>query len=129
MTLSGTSMLPAFRHGDVLVALRLPSPESAASRAHADAPALGDLLVLDMGGAGLVVHRLLWKERSGVRTRGDGLPQADKPVGWADVLGRVVRVVRDGSDVTPGRARRWLGWAGPFATSVGRMVIRRLRPR
>ena len=114
---SGTSMLPVLREGDEVVALR------SAGRAGLS---LGDLLVIELPDAGLVVHRLLWRGREAARTWGDGSGRMDPPVPWQDVIGRVVEASRDGVAVLPGPlARRWT-WLRHFSIAAARWLRRRI---
>ena len=113
---SGTSMLPVLREGDEVTALRCRPSD----------PALGELLVIELPDAGLVVHRLLWKGREAARTWGDGSALMDPPVPWQDVLGRVVEASREGASVLPGPiARRWT-WLRHFTTAAARWIRRRI---
>lgn len=114
---SGTSMLPVLREGDEVKAQRCAGPSGLS---------LGELLVVELPDAGLVVHRLLWKEREAARTWGDGSGRMDPPVPWQDVLGRVVEASRDGASVLPGGlARRW-AWLRHFSTAAARWLRRRI---
>lgn len=114
---SGTSMVPVLREGDEVVALRSAGPAGLS---------LGDLLVVELPDAGLVVHRLLWKGRGAARTWGDGSGQMDPPVPWQDVLGRVVEASRDGAAVLPGPLARRRTWLRHFTTAAARWLRRRI---
>lgn len=116
--ISGTSMLPALREGDEVVAVRCTG---------ASGLSMGELLVVELPDAGLVVHRLLWKGAAGARTRGDGTGVMDPPVPWQDVLGRVVEVSRGGADVLPGAPARWWAWLRHFAAAAAHRLRRRIQ--
>ena len=111
---AGTSMEPTLVAGDSCHALR------------GQDALLGDLVVVDLPGAGLVVHRLLWRGRAGMRTRGDGSGLMDPPLQRGALLGRVVRVDRSGREVTPSAARRRVGWLVHFAAACRHRLARRL---
>ena len=115
---SGTSMLPVLRAGDEVVAERC---------ARDSTLLLGELLVVELPDAGLVVHRLLWKGRSAVRTRGDGSGVMDPAVPWEDVLGRVVEASRDEADVLPGTMARLRAWLRQFAAAAAHRLKRRIQ--
>ena len=104
---SGQSMAPALLDGDEIVVVR--------SRRDGAEALLGDLVVLDLPGAGLVVHRLLWRGRSVVRTRGDATRRMDAPAPRESILGRVVAVSRDGRSAMEGASRRRWAWLRHFA--------------
>ncbi len=115
---SGTSMLPALREGDEVVA----------ERCVRDSPLpLGQWLVVELPGAGLVVHRLLWKRKQAVRTRGDGSGLMDPPVPWDDVLGRVVGASRGEVEVLESTmVRRW-AWLRQFSAAALFRLKRRIQ--
>lgn len=109
-------MVPVLREGDSVTACRVGGPIR---------PRQGDLLVLDLPGAGLVVHRLVWAGAAGLRTRGDGSGRMDPPVSRDAVLGLVTRVERDGRDVTPTPLQlRWGGLRGLLAAACFRLARR-----
>jgi hypothetical protein len=111
LVVDGESMTPALKSGDAVVARRT------GSRADWG---LGDILVVDVPGIGLVVHRVVWTGREAVRTRGDGSGLMDRPVPMARVLGRVVEVARDGREVAePAWRRRLAGARGFLAAARG----------
>jgi hypothetical protein len=114
--ISGTSMLPVLRAGDEVVAERCERDSTLP---------LGELLVVELPDAGLVVHRLLWKGKAAVRTRGDGSGVMDPPVPWDDVLGRVVSASRDGADVLPGAPARLWAWLRQFSAAATHRLKRR----
>jgi hypothetical protein len=115
---SGTSMLPTLKAGDEVVAERC---------ARDSTLFLGDLLVIELPDAGLVVHRLLSKGRDAVRTRGDGSGVMDPPVPWKDVLGRVIEASREGADVLPGSAARLWAWLRHFSAAAAYRLKRRMQ--
>jgi hypothetical protein len=116
---AGTSMEPVLREGDQVTALRW-------RREGPVGLALGELLVVELPGAGLVVHRLLWKGRRAARTRGDGSGLMDPPVPWDDVLGRVVGASRGGAEALPGPAARRWAWLRQFVAAAAHRVRRRI---
>lgn len=120
VTVSGGSMEPVLRDGDELDAERVKSPREVA---------LGDLVVVDAPGAGLVVHRLLWRGRRGLRTWGDGSRRMDAPVEPSDLVGRVVAARRDGVDVMPGAFARRVQWGRQFTSAALHRLRRRLDAR
>jgi hypothetical protein len=75
------SMAPLIRPGD---ALRVAPIDAATARAGA--------IVAYQSGAQLIVHRIVATTREGVVTRGDGLPDADEPLAWLQVVGRVTAI-------------------------------------
>ncbi len=66
-------------------------------------------------GSGLVAHRVFRNDASGLRTRGDSVPQADPPVTPAEFLGRVVTLER-------GRDRVPVGRPGLVQQLLGRLL-------
>jgi hypothetical protein len=117
LVVSGSSMAPVLISGDEVLATRTGS--SAGWR-------LGDILVVDLPGAGPVVHRVLWTRRDTVRLRGDGSGRMDPPVPRDSVLGRVVEVTRAGRDVTEGRTRRLAAWTCQLAAAAAHRIRRRV---
>jgi signal peptidase I len=112
---SGDSMYPAIRSGEYLHIV----PCGIAELRRGD-------VVLAATDRGLTAHRIVRiSERDGslqITTRGDNSLRRDRPVGAADVLGRVARV--DGSE----NIRK----SGPKSATIIRFVavlIRRLRAR
>ena len=66
----------------------------------------GDVVVFSSEAAGLVVHRLLWRDHplgqpSHVFTKGDAVGCLDRSVPVEQVLGRVETVIRGGSRFSP----------------------------
>ena len=113
----GRSMAPTLLPGDTVSAERL-------DRA-AGPPRLGDLVVMDLPGAGLVVHRLLWWTSTQARTWGDGSQRMDAPVPHANVLGRVLEVRRNGVDVTPSSSALRTTWAREMTAAAWHRMGRR----
>lgn len=121
LRVSGRSMEPVLREGDEIEAERL-GPRG---------PRLGDLVVIDLPGAGLVVHRLLWRSRSAMRTWGDGSRRMDPPLAPRCVLGRVRAATRDGAPLpaaSPGALGRSLRWLQQFAAAALHRMRRRFGP-
>ena len=119
VTVSGRSMVPTLLPGDELAVERI--TDVAGLR-------LGDVVVVDFADVGLAVHRLLWRGRRGVRTRGDGTGRMDAPIATSDVLGRVVSARRDGVEVLPGGLRARLAWVRQFSAAAVYRIGRRLAP-
>jgi len=116
LTVSGGSMVPALEPGDEIVAQRIGDVGEAG---------LGDLVVVDLPGTGLVVHRLIWRGREGVRTRGDATGLMDPPVARERVMGRVVEATRGGRAMLPGPWSRRATWAAHFAAAAAYRLRRR----
>jgi hypothetical protein len=86
----GHSMFPFVRDGDVLTISPI-GPESLRC---------GDVVAVALPVSGrLAVHRIVSLSASSVVTRGDNVRRPDGRVPLRDVLGRVARVERRGSDV------------------------------
>jgi len=77
----------------------------------------GDVVVCRVDGAGLVVHRLIWRDRpfgspTRLYTKGDALSYIDRTVGIERMVGRVVKVEREGRSIAAttlgDRIRCWL---------------------
>ena len=118
LTVSGRSMAPVLMPGDEIVAERISDAREAG---------LGDLVVVDLPGAGLVVHRLLWRGRESVRTRGDATGRMDPPVARERVMGRVVEATRAGRAMLPGTWSRRATWAIHFAAAAAYRLRRRFQ--
>lgn len=116
LRVAGVSMRPILIEGDEVVAVRTVDPDW-----HP-----GDILVIDLAEAGLVVHRVLWTSGAAIRTRGDGSGLMDAPVALERVLGRVVEIRRDGRDVTEGVVARRLAWGRHFAAAALHRLGRRM---
>lgn len=93
LAVSGTSMLPAIWSGDVITVQ------------HCEAAGLrpGEV-VFYMRGEGLVAHRVVANSGGRLIARGDSLPDCDRPVSAADILGRVVAVERNGRWISPAQS-------------------------
>lgn len=117
----GTSMLPALWPGDILV-IR----DSAAD------PCPGDI-VLFLRHRRLFAHRVVRATQSEVITRGDALPDRDPPVRASEVLGVVVRIIRDDSHpvspAPPSYWHRFVAFAIRRSEAVYRLVLRSHRTR
>jgi signal peptidase I len=107
---------------------------------HAVAPRAlrpGDVVVFESDAAGLVVHRLIWRDRplgrpTRIYTKGDALERLDRSVTIDKVLGRVESVIREESRFSPAtpwdRLRCW-GQAAVLGFGRGvRAFMRRIRP-
>lgn len=88
LRLTGASMMPAVRPGDVITAQRCRTAELKPGE-----------IVLYRRGTGLVAHRVVRIDGGRLVTQGDSLPHEDTPVKEADVMGRVVLVTRSGRRV------------------------------
>ena len=117
LRVAGVSMRPVLLEGDEVVAVR--TVGRACWR-------LGDILVIDLPEAGLVVHRVLWTGSTTVRTRGDGSGRMDAPVSLERVIGRIVDVRRNGQSVSEGVVARRLAWARHFAAAALHRLGRRM---
>lgn len=86
---TGLSMLPTVWPGDTLVV----------ERAHPDQVSIGDVVLVGREGR-LCAHRVVSRiENSGNPqwiTRGDAMPEPDRPVSESELLGRVAYLVRAG---------------------------------
>ncbi len=90
---TGFSMSPFIKDGDkvVLSALQDPSPR------------LGDLVAFRFPGSDrLGVHRVIGKNGEFYATRGDNCLEADDLVSRRDILGRVIRIERNGGQLLLG---------------------------
>jgi len=89
----GWSMSPFIKDGDVITVSPLGER----------APAIGDVVAFQHSDRGrLVVHRIVGSRNNTYAIQGDSLPQADDVVQPAEILGRVVRVERNGRPVRLG---------------------------
>jgi hypothetical protein len=119
LRVSGRSMEPVLLDGDEIEAERVALGDVR----------LGDLVVVELPGTGLVVHRLLWRgwrKSASLRTRGDGSRRMDPPVPPAGLLGRVLAATRGALDVTPGPFARRLQWGRHFSAAALHRLRRRL---
>lgn len=117
LRVSGGSMNPILRDGDEIEAERVADPRGVS---------LGDLVVIDLPDAGLVVHRVLWRSGSGLRTWGDGSRRMDPPIHASALVGRVVAARRGETDVTPSPLARRLQWGRHFTAAALHRLRRRL---
>jgi len=85
VTAASSSMTPLIRPGDALRVVPL-----GAGRAR-----VGTIVVYRRD-AKLVVHRVVAAGRDGLVTRGDALGEADLPVDWSRVVGRVAAIRTSG---------------------------------
>ena len=112
----GTSMLPALWPGDILVI-----------RGGAPAPTCGDI-VLFLRWRRLFAHRVVRATQSQLITRGDALRRRDPPVPPSDVLGVVVRIIRNDSSpisaTPPSYWQRMLAFAIRRSEAMYRLVLR-----
>jgi signal peptidase I len=96
----GSSMLPAIRPRDLLLV----------RRCGVQSTRVGDV-VLFTRDSRLFAHRVISSDGSRLVTRGDALDMADAPIGGAELLGRVERVVRRGRVYRPRAFRPGRRWA------------------
>ena len=98
----------------------------------------GDVVVFESETAGLVVHRLIWRDNplgqpTRIFTKGDALGCLDRSVTVDKVLGRVESVMRDESRFRPATASdRLRCWGQAAALGVSRWArtfMRRFRQR
>ena len=85
LRVTGSSMLPAIRPGDVLLI----------RRCGVDEPAVGDVVLFERERR-LFAHRVVARSGGGLITQGDGVPQRDRCVGAPELLGKVSEVLRGG---------------------------------
>jgi signal peptidase I len=111
LQVTGWSMLPAVRPGDVVI-LKGARPEEISK---------GDIVLL-LRNRRLVVHRVVEIDGgTGLVTRGDSMPLADPPAASHECLGKVVSILRDGQAIQP---RRSLSATQRFfAALVGRSTV------
>lgn len=86
----GSSMIPSLWPGDILNVRATDINEIR----------VGEIVLFERNSS-LCAHRVLNRAGSSLVTRGDSLPAADSPVTAAELLGRVVAVHRDGTDIRP----------------------------
>jgi hypothetical protein len=106
LAVTGTSMMPAIRPGDILEV----------HRQGMETILPGDV-VLFMRNSGFAAHRVLEKmqglRQSLLITRGDALRVPDPPVSPEELLGRVTAILRGGRRLNP-RLTRWARVASWF---------------
>lgn len=116
MRVSSDSMRPRLLEGD-RIEVRGASPRSLRP---------GDVVVFESEGAGIVVHRLIWREPplgqpTRIYTRGDALERLDHAVQASRVLGRVEWVIRGESRFSATRpADRLRCWAQAAGLGIRR---------
>ncbi len=98
LRVTGTSMLPAIRPGDLLHVRRC-APDDAEP---------GDV-VLFLRHSRLFAHRLISCTETQLLTRGDGRATFDPPVTTQELLGKVVSVTRSGRSVGYSLSQSWAG--------------------
>lgn len=89
LRVTGCSMLPAILPGDVIVVQRRPLCELTRGQ-----------IVLTIRDGKLSAHRIVKISDQYLVTRGDALPVADLPVQFAEVIGRVEGILRNGRTVS-----------------------------
>ena len=123
LAVTGASMLPAIRPGDILEV----------HRQGMEAILPGDV-VLFMRNGGFAAHRVLEKTQSLQRTllitRGDALRVPDPPVTPDELLGRVTAILRGGRRLGPrltgwARVASWFLARSEFCARVARRLSRR----
>jgi len=92
----------------------------------------GDVVVYASESAGLVVHRLIWRDRplghpTRIYTKGDALGTLDRSVTADRVLGRVVSMERGGGSASPTSTGDRLRSISTAAGCLVRLLSRRLR--
>jgi hypothetical protein len=120
LTISSGSMAPWLQVGD----------RAEVERLDGDGPRVGDLVLFRDPVLGHVIHRLIWRRplHGGLRvayTKGDAARYRDRRVTVDRVLGRVVRVVRDGSLVVERPLERRWRWACSVAGMVAHGAVGR----
>ena len=124
LRVTGSSMLPAIRSGDILLI----------RHCDADEPVVGDV-VLFTRERRLFAHRVVARSGAGLVTQGDGVPQSDPRVDGTELLGKVLQVLRRGRCLP---MRRKPSFAGRITAALvrrsalaGRLITRlhRLRDR
>lgn len=96
LRVASASMRPRLEAGDRIV-IRRRSPRSLRP---------GDIIVFESETAGLVVHRLIWRDNplgrpTRLYTKGDALDRLDRAVPIDRLLGRVERITRGGESLSP----------------------------
>ena len=123
LAVTGTSMLPSIRPGDMLEV----------RRQGMEAILPGDL-VLFLRNGGFAAHRVVEKagepDRTLLITRGDALRVPDPPVTPEELLGRVTAILRGGRRLDPrltrwARVASWFLARSEFCARVTRRLSRR----
>lgn len=99
LRVTGLSMLPAIRPGDVLSIERVETNRAGANRAGANELRPGQIILYSRNGR-LKAHRIVSIRSEYVVTRGDRLLSCDVPVRSSEVIGRVASVRRNGHPVS-----------------------------
>ena len=123
LAVTGTSMLPAIRPGDMLEV----------QRQSMEAILPGDVVLFTRHG-GFAAHRVAEKagepDRPLLITRGDALHAPDAPVRPEELLGRVTAILRGGRRLAPrltrwARVASWFLARSEFCARVARRLSRR----
>jgi RimJ/RimL family protein N-acetyltransferase len=107
----GLSMTPLIRDGDVVTIDPMDRSD----------PRVGEVVAfVDSGGRGLALHRVVARKEAGWLLRGDNCRESDGVVPRDQILGRVVRVERNGRDADFGKGAKgagiaWLSQTGGLA--------------
>jgi len=89
----GFSMSPFIKDGDVITI----APVQGVN------PRFGDVVVFTHPHAGmLIIHRIIGKRAGEYRTKGDNAPEGDGMISRAAILGRVIKVERNGRYISLG---------------------------
>ena len=101
----GTSMAPFLRDGDTLIIAPLTNRQ----------PRIGDVVAFSYPtaqGAALVVHRVVGRQKTGLVIQGDGNGCTPEIIHSENLLGRLVKVEREGgqSHLGLGPERRLIAW-------------------
>ncbi len=96
LKVTGASMMPAVWPGDVVTVSRCDSAELKPG-----------MIALYRRTGTIVVHRIVRLDGDAVITQGDSLPDEDLPAKQVDVLGRVVRIERNGRLINPKLSPWW----------------------
>lgn len=117
----GSSMIPAIFPGDILIVRREP----------AAAISCGDV-ALSFAEERLRAHRVVRRMEDGGRltfvTQGDALSEGDRPIGEAELLGRVTAIIRRRRrielDRRPGAWRATAQWAVRNSSAAAKWLLR-----
>ncbi|MBN1255268.1 MAG: S26 family signal peptidase [Deltaproteobacteria bacterium] len=89
----GLSMSPFIKDGDILTIAPLPTAS----------PGLGDVVVFTHPNTGkLIIHRVIKKGGGSYLTKGDNVPEGDGLISRAAIVGRVIKVERNGKHISLG---------------------------
>ena len=100
LQVTGTSMLPAVWPGDVLTVRRRCAAELL----------LGQIVLCYRDGR-FCAHRLVGRRGDCLITRGDSMPNEDRPFRDEEVLGEVVGVLRQGRSIDPSPNWWYCAWS------------------